>query len=539
MGFRDSIAFIKKLWILLFLSLLITPNKSIAQPATLKLDRIWALDIQGNVTALRLADSDGDKRNEIFVGLWDGDSGYVEVFSGFNGIFIQRSEKIPAHKVIDLDIGDIDGDQNLEVVIGADTTHVNRYNSLICVLDAEGLVLGWQERIQGKVKSIETEDIDQDDTSEVFIGTSAWYYEYIDSIFASWWERYYFGALYYVQPKVNGSEAVLRCLDTSLAYQKLMACDINQDSFNEIVCGGVYASESGCDLHPGPEWVWGGRRGEIKLIDKNGSLSKLSTLYHGGSEWWQLPSLRSVAVGDCDSDDDLEIVSYADFGPVFFVDPYGPSPPVYLLSIVDPSSGIVQDSTFSVEAVAAPALFDVNGQPPDEILVNYRIGDSWPRYQGMIVAIDGTSLDTVAISDTLPLISFFVFGDVNGDAMPEVCISDGDSLFLYSTPVTSVGQANEENLDSKFIVNQNYPNPFNPQTTISYYLPKRSNVDLCIYNIIGQKVKTLLDGFQTAGFQSVTWDGTNRNGEQVASGIYFYRVKTDYSEETKKMVLLR
>ncbi|MGB2696673.1 MAG: hypothetical protein WBD28_02285, partial [Candidatus Zixiibacteriota bacterium] len=85
MGIKDSIAFVKKLWILLFLFLLIIPNKSIAQPDTLKLHRIWAIDLYEDITALRLADLDGDGVNEIFVGLWDGDSGYIEVFSGLNG----------------------------------------------------------------------------------------------------------------------------------------------------------------------------------------------------------------------------------------------------------------------------------------------------------------------------------------------------------------------------------------------------------------------------------------------------------------------
>lgn len=115
-----------------------------------------------------------------------------------------------------------------------------------------------------------------------------------------------------------------------------------------------------------------------------------------------------------------------------------------------------------------------------------------------------------------------------------------DRYELVSHKTTDVKETHPVNnrLDD-FSLAQNYPNPFNAQTTIKFYLPQSSNVELAIYNIKGQKVKTLVDGSQTVGFQRVTWDGTDKNGAEVASGIYFYRVKTDYSEETKKMVLIK
>lgn len=85
----------------------------------------------------------------------------------------------------------------------------------------------------------------------------------------------------------------------------------------------------------------------------------------------------------------------------------------------------------------------------------------------------------------------------------------------------------------------NYPNPFNASTAISYYVPKDAQVTLEVYNIRGQKVKTLVDEQKTAGTYSVIWDGTNSKGEVVATGVYFYRLSIDKETLTKKMTLLK
>lgn len=86
---------------------------------------------------------------------------------------------------------------------------------------------------------------------------------------------------------------------------------------------------------------------------------------------------------------------------------------------------------------------------------------------------------------------------------------------------------------------QNHPNPFNPETEISYVLPKDTYVNLTIYNILGQKVRTLVDGFETAGRKSVTWDGKDEGGNQVTSGVYFYRICAGDFEKTNRMVMLK
>lgn len=94
-------------------------------------------------------------------------------------------------------------------------------------------------------------------------------------------------------------------------------------------------------------------------------------------------------------------------------------------------------------------------------------------------------------------------------------------------------------LPGHFALSQNYPNPFNPTTTISFSLPHQSRVRLSVYNILGQKVVTLIDDTKPAGTYSVDWIGTNSEGRPVASGVYFYRLETGTFTESRKMLLLR
>ncbi|RLE37660.1 hypothetical protein DRJ17_06085, partial [Candidatus Woesearchaeota archaeon] len=90
-----------------------------------------------------------------------------------------------------------------------------------------------------------------------------------------------------------------------------------------------------------------------------------------------------------------------------------------------------------------------------------------------------------------------------------------------------------------FALRQNYPNPFNPTTTIKYDLPVGTKVQLKIFNMLGQEVKTLVNEYKKAGYHKVLWDGKNQADIRVASGIYIYAIKASKYFKVKKMVLLR
>lgn len=94
-----------------------------------------------------------------------------------------------------------------------------------------------------------------------------------------------------------------------------------------------------------------------------------------------------------------------------------------------------------------------------------------------------------------------------------------------------------------FALSQNYPNPFNSNTIIKFEISgpagEAVQASLKVYNILGEKVKTLFEEAKYPGYHSVTWDGTNERGEKVASGVYLYRLSTGKYSETKKMTLLK
>jgi hypothetical protein len=111
----------------------------------------------------------------------------------------------------------------------------------------------------------------------------------------------------------------------------------------------------------------------------------------------------------------------------------------------------------------------------------------------------------------------------------------GDTLPI----VTSTGGSLVKPVPAEYSLDQNYPNPFNASTVISYSLHKDGQVDLAVYNILGQRVATLVSEYQGPGAHHVTWTGTDEHGNMLASGIYFYRLQLGDRVETKKMLLLK
>ena len=100
--------------------------------------------------------------------------------------------------------------------------------------------------------------------------------------------------------------------------------------------------------------------------------------------------------------------------------------------------------------------------------------------------------------------------------------------------ITAIKDTKEYSGPAKYQLNQNYPNPFNPNTTITYQLKTKSNIQLIIYDLSGQKIKTLLDNQQNAGQHSITFDASG-----LASGIYIYKLKAGNFEQSRKMLLVK
>jgi len=102
-----------------------------------------------------------------------------------------------------------------------------------------------------------------------------------------------------------------------------------------------------------------------------------------------------------------------------------------------------------------------------------------------------------------------------------------------------VGIKEESQLPDDFELKQNFPNPFNPSTTIQYEIPEQSYVTLHIYDIVGRKVNTLVNSTQATGQYSIKWNGTDHDGQQVSTGVYFARLQAGSYSEVIKMVYLQ
>ena len=137
------------------------------------------------------------------------------------------------------------------------------------------------------------------------------------------------------------------------------------------------------------------------------------------------------------------------------------------------------------------------------------------------------------------------YGGFAGDRVAfgesSVAVTDGEAVYLYTAPprvVTEVEEPETTGLPGEFLL-QNYPNPFNPETVVEFVLPAAAEVDLSIFNIMGQRVVTLLDRELSQGRHAVRWNGTDSRGTAVASGVYIYKLTTAEVTASRKMLLVR
>ncbi|MFX1517257.1 MAG: T9SS type A sorting domain-containing protein [Promethearchaeota archaeon] len=124
-------------------------------------------------------------------------------------------------------------------------------------------------------------------------------------------------------------------------------------------------------------------------------------------------------------------------------------------------------------------------------------------------------------------------------AVDAVATNDTISKQFIAQHPTGIEDTEVRFSPSSFALFQNYPNPFNPTTQIEYQLAHNCYVNLIVYNILGHKVKTLVEGFENKGHKTAYWNGTDEFGQKVASGIYFYRLDAGESTQIKKMLLLK
>lgn len=162
---------------------------------------------------------------------------------------------------------------------------------------------------------------------------------------------------------------------------------------------------------------------------------------------------------------------------------------------------------------------------------------------GQLLGTIYLKMETGTVNDSIRIDSLMIPPAGRWEGTPDGIVSFSPlyehCIFDIYIGVVSVQEYDSPSLPETYTLGQNTPNPFNPNTSIEFALPRSGQVKVEVFNILGQKVRTLVDENLKAGFKRVDWDGTDDGGQSVASGIYLYRMTANDFSETKKMVLMK
>ncbi len=162
-------------------------------------------------------------------------------------------------------------------------------------------------------------------------------------------------------------------------------------------------------------------------------------------------------------------------------------------------------------------------------------------FQDTLYTIGPEGIAKYNLSSGLP--EFIESGGLGGSQISAngglIATTDGGSVHLYFENSQAVSDENNIFVPASVMLFDNYPEPFNASTTIQFELSSDSYVELVVYNLLGQKVTTLADDYYSSGRHSASWNGLGQNGLESASGVYFYRIRTNQGAVSRKMLLLK
>lgn len=483
-------------------------------------------------TAPSIVDIDGDGENEVIAGS-DDFSLYVLNRDGdlkWSFLTGNKLRSTPA-------VGDIDRDGDLELVFGS-------MDKNLYILNSDGS-LRTQFATQGFVMaSPAIKDMDGDGTLETIFGDHA-------------------GFLYVLRH--DGKEFGSFPVDIGDPLVTATAvADLDGDGDDEIVLGSwsdsVYVLGNDGSIQAGFPYATGDRiDSDPALADLNGDGrleivvgsddDKLHVIDHRGSPVFVYETEGNVqgspAVDDLDGDGEVEIFFGSNDGKLYGIDSRGNDLPGWPYESSAPFS-------------SAPVFLDLDNDGIAEIVSADANGAL------LVLRIDGTLFSNFPVRLDGSVKASFSVSDLDGDGDAEIAFgassdiavidvkSDwggnpywwsmyrgnafrtgflGDSKLTVKSPVSLI--------PASFSVFPNYPNPFNPLTTINYQLPERSYVSVDIYNLLGEHVIRLFEGYQRPGSYRFVWDSGDSHGIPVSSGIYFLKVRAGKKVHVQKMTLVR
>lgn len=204
-------------------------------------------------------------------------------------------------------------------------------------------------------------------------------------------------------------------------------------------------------------------------------------------------------------------------------------------------------TTLTTPILVGPSQ-DAVGLSPGATTLQWRISDQGVSQDSFDVEISETSLFSRAVvyRKTVGELQVIVSG-LSGTTTyywhvkrkNHSGVSEWSAVWNFRTVIVTGIHDKNEQTPTEFALEQNYPNPFNPTTTIEVAIPKAADVEINIYNILGQKVRALLREAKAPGFYSVQWDGRNDFGQVVSTGVYVYRLRAGSFIQTKKMMFVK
>ncbi|MCK4546861.1 MAG: VCBS repeat-containing protein [Candidatus Eisenbacteria sp.] len=480
--------------------------------------RVYMWDAQGNLksgwpvvtgdeiwSSPALADIDGDPDLEIIVGsndgtlyAWNPDGTGVLNGDGTLAVSDQMIRSTPA-------VADLDGDWTPEILVGCGGRLMVWNHDGSGYLQPDGVFWNMGGGEAGGSPAVA--DVDDDNHPEIFMGSNggnlyAWKFDgtgYRDTT-----------AVFAVTGPIWSSPSI---------------GDLDDDGDLEIVCadldgfvyvwddtGGImpgWPVETEFDIWSSPAlgdldgdgdleivlgascgWLWAWHHDGTGVRHANGHL-----WYCGGTIW------SSPALGDLDGDGDLEVLVGSTAGGLFSIKHTGSMMPGFPIATL-------------ADVYSSPVITDLDGDGDVEI--------AFAAYDGGVHVHD---LDGPLNPEYLP--------------WPMFC-HDANRTGFFEFALTPVAGGEElPGTPLRTALHQNYPNPCNPRTTISYSLARSGPVVVMLYNVQGQRVKTLVDEKQEIGTYSVEWNGVDSKGHAVSSGVYFCRMTAGGDRFTRKVVMLK
>ncbi len=240
----------------------------------------------------------------------------------------------------------------------------------------------------------------------------------------------------------------------------------------------------------------------------------------------------SVYAADLDGDGDMDVLSASAL-----------DDKIAWYENFDGQGAFGPQQVITTDADGAHSVFaaDLDGDSDLDVLSASRLDDKIAWYENTD-GLGNFGVQQVITTEAIRANSVFA-ADLDGDSDMDVLSASfiDDKIAWYENLIDSIDTAVHGPATEifEFALRPNYPNPFNPETIIRYQLARTTEVKLEIYNLVGQKLTTLVDKKLSSGAHSVTWHGLDALGRPVASGVYIYRLQTDSFVESKKMLLLR